>query len=476
MSLTKKAVHGVAWVTVSTIIARVLDFITKIVLARILDPSAFGLIAIGLLTINTMTIFREMGIGASLIYRKEDPDHAAANTALIILPTAACILFAIVYVSAPYIALFFNEPEVTSIIQVLSLTFVISSLGTVPSILLEKELEFKRKVLPETVPRFGYAITALSFAYYGYGVWSLVYGQIVASVLMVTLIWIVSEWKPNFKFDRGVAKELFSYGQHVMSATIIIFILTNIDDAIVGRMLSTEALGFYTMAYLISNLPATQITHLIGRVMFPTYSKLQDEKEDLKNAYIKTLEIVTTFSIPASLGLLVIAPEFTSIVLGEKWTPAIPAIQVLCVFGMLRSIAATFGPIYNATGNPQILKKYSFLQLISLLLLILPFTKYLGIVGTSLAVVLSQLITMSLHVVNVSNIINEQKSIIYRTLMIPFLLSLLMSVILLLTEKIFFVQSMLDLSIIIIYGMGIYLILNIVFNKETFIILKNIMH
>ena len=420
MSLKRKTTHGIAWVALSTIIIRLFNFLTKIVLARLLVPADFGLLAIGLLAINSMGLFRDLGLGATLIYKKDDSEYTAANTAFILLPLVASILFLIAYFAAPNIAVFFDNTAVEPIVQVLALTFVISSFGTVPSMLLEKELEFKKKVLPETVPIIGYACVTIWLAINGYGVWSLVYGQIVSAMLTAGLIWMVSDWRPTFKFDRKIARELFGYGKHIMGASIIIFLVTNIDDAIVGRVLGMEALGFYTLAYTISNLPATQITHLVGRVTFPAYSKLQDDWGALGRAYLKTLKYVLMLSIPAAFGIFVIAPDFVSVVLGDKWMPAVPALQVLCFFGLSRSIAATTGSIFQAIGKPKILFKVGVVQLFLMMLLIQPLITRFGIVGMSLAVVLPLFAITIIELYLVCNILNINLNSVIKTISLQF--------------------------------------------------------
>lgn len=199
MTLAKKAAYGIAWVTLSSTLIRVFNFVTKIILARLLAPADFGLIAIGLLAINSMGLLRELGFGAALIYKKDDSDHTATNTAFVLLPIVASVFFVLAYLSAPYVAMFFDNVAVEPIVRVLALTFIISSFGTVPPMLLEKELEFKKKVLPETVPVAGYACVTIGLALHGYGAWSMVYGQITSAVLRA-----VSDWRPTFKFDwRG---------------------------------------------------------------------------------------------------------------------------------------------------------------------------------------------------------------------------------------------------------------------------------
>ena len=466
MSLAKKAAHGIAWVTLSTILIRIFNFITKIVLARLLDPADFGLLAIGLLAINTMGLFRDLGFGAALIYKKDDSNHTAANTTFLLLPVVATILFALAYLSAPYVAVFFNTATVEPIIRILSLTFIISSFGTVPSMLLEKELEFKKKAIPEVVPVAGYACVAIGLALHGYGVWSLVYGQITSAVLMVVLIWMVSDWRPTFSFDKEVAKGLFGYGKHILGASVVIFLITNIDNAIVGKMLGMEALGLYMIAYTISNLPATQITHLVGRVMFPTYSKLQDDRDTLRRAYLKTLKYVSMLSIPAAFGIFVIAPDFVSVVLGEKWMPAVPALQVLCIFGMIRSIAATFGPIFQATGNPKILRDISLLKLILMLSIILPLTNKYDILGTALATTLPAFLTVSLQLWQVAKIINQKMFTIFRVLLIPFMNTFVMIFSISCFRNFFPIISVFQLCLLILFGALVYGCLTLLLSKE----------
>lgn len=468
MLLAKKTAHAMAWVALITIFTKIIGFVTQIVLARILAPADFGLLAIGLLAINSMGIFRDLGFGATLIYKKDDSDHTAANTAFILLPLVASTLFLIAYFSAPYLALFFDNMAVEPLVQVLALTFVISSFGTVPSMLLEKELEFKKKVMPETVPIIGYASVAISLAVSGYGVWSLVYGQIASAALTAGLIWLISDWRPTFKFDRKIAKVLFDYGKHIMGASIIIFLVTNIDDAIVGRVLGMEALGFYTLAYTISNLPATQITNLVGRVMFPLYAKLQGDQNALRSAYLKTLQYVSMLSIPAAFGIFVIAPNFVSVVIGDKWLPAVPAMRVLCIYGLFRSLNGTLGPMFQATGNPKVLENTALLNLILFCIFLFPLMQKSDIVVVSVAGTLPQIIIFYILTKLISNIVDLD---IWDTLRIVkiFAFSAFVSAIFTLLFGLYFTSlSIISLITSIITFILIYLIMLIILNKNIF--------
>ena len=478
MTLAKKTAHAMLWVTLISIITKIFGFVTQIVLARLLAPADFGLLAIGLLAINSMGLFRDLGFGATLIYKKDDSEHTAANTAFILLPLVASALFLIAYFAAPYIAIFFNNAAVEPIVQVLALTFVISSFGTVPSMLLEKELEFKKKVLPETVPIIGYACVTIWLAMNGYGVWSLVYGQIVSAMLTAGLIWLVSDWRPTFEFDRKIARELFGYGKHIMGASIIIFLITNIDDAIVGRVLGIEALGFYTLAYTISNLPATQITHLVGRVMFPAYSKLQDDRDALGHAYLKTLKYVSMLSIPAAFGIFVIAPDFVSVVLGEKWMPAVPALQVLCFFGLSRSLAATTGSIFQAIGKPEILFKTALLQLVLMMILIPPLITRFDIVGMSLAIVVPIFVITTIQLFVIHTLLKISKNDLFKIIFLPLLSSFVMVFCIKVVDMVLFAHSneysIIKLIILVLTSICMYIGMTYLLNKNVFYDLKNI--
>ena len=170
------------------------------------------------------------------------------------------------------------------------------------------------------------------------------------------------------------------------------FILTQGDDVFVGKLLGVTALGFYQMAYSLSNAPATEITHVISRVTFPVYSKIQDNIPRLRKAYIKVLQLTSFFSFPLAGLIFMLAPDFTRIFLGEKWMPMVPTMRLLTVYGLIRSIGATTGPVFQAIGKPHIMTKIHLVKLTLLLVMIYPLTKYYGITGAALAVVLNAII------------------------------------------------------------------------------------
>jgi O-antigen/teichoic acid export membrane protein len=168
----------------------------------------------------------------------------------------------------------------------------------------------------------------------------------------------------------------------------------------VGKLLGSAALGLYQMAFRISNISATEVTHVISQVTFPVYAKLQDNVPELRNAYLKVLQVTAFLSFPIGVLLLILAPDFTRVFLGDKWMPMVRAIQVLCIFGVIRSLAATCGPLFSGTNNPRFTTITSFIKLIFLAILIYPLTRKWGITGTALATTLPSLLVSQFYLVS----------------------------------------------------------------------------
>lgn len=404
MTLTQKTAKNIGIIFLATIFNRVVRFISKIILARLLLPADFGLVALGSLAIETLNLFRDVGMGSALIYQKKQVKEAA-NTAFILIPIIAVILFITAYFIAPFVAAFFGELAVTEIVRILAIVLIIGSLGSVPATLLEKELNFKKAVIPQIASTIVYAIVAISLALNGFGFWSLVYGALASSFGNLITIWCVSPWRPEFRFNKQAAMELVGYGKHILGVGILVFLATNLDDAIVGKILGMSALGMYTIAYSISNLPATNITHLINRVMFPTYSALQDDKERLKIAYVKTLKYVSLLSIPLAFGIIAIAHDFVYVILTEKWIPTIALIQILCFYGLVRAIGAATGDIFKAIGKPRLLTFFTAIPLIIFIIFVIPVIEYYGLVGICILVTISEAVSVTFAFMKVNRIL-----------------------------------------------------------------------
>jgi O-antigen/teichoic acid export membrane protein len=383
MTLRQRAAAGTFWVGISAAVRTFFQMLTRYILARMLFPADFGLVAMAYIAIDFLQMFREMGFSSALIYRKGDVDKAA-DTTFVTLILIATVLFSVSFVAAPYVASFYRTPELASVARALSINILISAFGQVQLSLLAKNLAFRERLLPDLVPTVAYGVIAVVLALMGLGVWSLVIARIVNSVLTVLLAWVVVPWwRPSLRFDRQVARELFDYGKHIVGSSLLIFWITNLDNTFIARVLGAEPLAFYGFAYSTANLPATHISRIVGQVLFPAYSEIQDDTVTLRRAFLRTLHYVSLLSIPLAAAMIAFAGPFIYTIYGEKWAPAIVPLQLLGIYGLLRSVAVNMGSVFKAGGKPHWLTYIAVGRLVVMGILLYPAARYYGIVGVS---------------------------------------------------------------------------------------------
>lgn len=253
--VTKKATRSLGWNTLSFGGSKLLSLITLSILARLLPPEDFGLVALATLTMDYLSIVSDLGFGAALIQRRENL-RESASIAFTINLLANTALTMLVFFIAPYAAAFFREPELIPVLRWLSLTFMLKAIGSIHKVLLERELNFKKRVIPDLGNSIFKAIISIGLALAGFGVWSLIAGQLAGIVLSSAVAWNMLPWKPRLSWDSKTAKDLFSYGLSIMGIRAFSAWEDNFDYLIIGRLFNTTALGIYTIAY---RLPETLI-------------------------------------------------------------------------------------------------------------------------------------------------------------------------------------------------------------------------
>ncbi|MFC1576931.1 lipopolysaccharide biosynthesis protein [Candidatus Omnitrophota bacterium] len=391
MYLDTKVARGGVWL-LSLRIAHVLfRFIRLIILARFLSPNDFGLFGIAFLALSTLDVFSKTGFKEALIQKKGDtkPYRDIAWTLEVV---RGLLIAFILFAAAEHVALFFNAAYARPILRVIGLSVILRSLTNISVVYFEKELEFNKYFIYQFAGIIADFAVAAVAAFILRNAWALVLGCFAGEMVRCMMSYAIDPYRPRFRFDLHRAKELFKFGRWLLGSGILIFFITRGGDMLVGKLLGVTALGFYQMAYLISNLPATEITHLISQVSFPAYSKLQDHVTGLREAYLKVLKVTVFLSFPIAGLIFTLAPYFIGIFLGEKWMPMIPAVQVLVFAGLARSVQATAGVVFHAVGKPEIDTRFQILHLFVLGALIYPFTRNWGILGASAAVFLSTLV------------------------------------------------------------------------------------
>ena len=472
--LSKKVVKGGLWVFSLRILNRGLGFIRTLVLARLLAPEDFGLLGIAMLSISTLETFSQTGLEAALVQKKENVRYYL-DTAWTVSAIRGFALFSILFLSAPTIATFFHSPQATLVIKVIAISTLLTGCRNIGVIFFQKELEFNKQFSYEFSATLVDLTVAITLAFLLKNVWALVWGGLAAHLTRLFMSYRLHSYRPKVRMNKEEFVELFGFGKWVVGSGMLVFLVTQGDDILVGKILGVTALGFYQMAYLISNLPATEITHVISKVTFPAYSKMQNDISQLKDGYFRVLQLTVFLSIPASGAIFFFAPPFTAVFLGQKWLPMVSALQVLCLFGVIRSIGATMGPVLYGIGRPQVQTKASAIQLVFLAIIIYPLTVSLQILGTSLAVLVSNLLGFILITRETKAILNFRYGEVCAVLAVPLFCYLLVFILLFLPITYMSSQSnIISILIILLLTTIIYFVIMYLWDRKRYQILESI--
>jgi lipopolysaccharide exporter len=387
-NLGLRVVKGGMWVFSLRIIDQILYIIRLTILARLLAEYDFGLMGIAMLTMATLETFTRTGFREALIQKKEHAEDYL-DSAWTILLVRGILLFACVYFLAPAAAVFFKAPEALLIIRVFGLSLLFRSLTNVGVVFFQKELEFNKQFLYEITGILTNFVVMVLLAIWLRNAWALVLGFLARQFVQMVVSYIIHPYRPRLRFEPGQIKELFGFGKWIFGSSVLVFLVTQGDDILVGRILGAAMLGFYQLAFKISNTPTTEISYNIAVITFPAYAKLQDNVAKLRQAYLRFLQVVSVLSFPLAALIVALAPEFVLLFLGAKWMPMVPAMQILALTGLVRALINTTDPLFHGVGKPGIETRWQLVRLMILAALIYPLTSRWGIEGASAAVLLS---------------------------------------------------------------------------------------
>ena len=390
--IARKSVHGIFWNYASFGLGKGLVFVTTAILAHLLTPDDFGIVAFATLAVTYLSILKDLGLGPALIQRRQNVEEAASIVfTLNLLLGAGLTLTAIAL--APPIAAFFREPLIIPVLRWLSLTFVLKSLGSIHIVRLKRELEFRRKLIPDLGRSLFKGVASIGLALAGFGVWSLVIGQLAGVLAGVILSWVVFPWWPRLTINTELTKELLSYGLSVVGVDALTITTDNLDYLLIGRVFGNAALGIYTLAFRLPELLVLNPLWVMAAAIFPAYATVQDQPETLRRGFLATVRFVEILSVPLSLGLMLVADPLVRVAFGEQWLAAIPVVRVLALFVLVRSIGFNAGDVYKAIGRPDILIKLELLNM-GVLVPALWFGSYFGLIGIAIGHLLASLMRM----------------------------------------------------------------------------------
>lgn len=369
-SLKKSALSGMYWTFIQQMSSQAIGFIISIILARILLPEEFGLIALLGVFIAIGNTLVNSGLGLSLIRTKEvdDDDYSTVFYFNLVI---SLLVYCIVYYTAPFIANFYNQPPLTNIARIYSLTFVISSLSVVQNTRLNKAMNFKQLTIISIPSLLISGATGVILALNNFGVWSLVWSAIVKEAAHTIQLWWYSPWTPLLRFKTEKIKQHFTFGYKMTIAGVVDTLFKDIYTIVIGKFFDPMQVGFYNRANTFRQLPIKSLGNILNKVTFPLFSKIQDDDERLKNAYKKVMQMSIFLVAPVLLFMAVLAEPLFRFLLTEKWLPAVPYFQILCIAGILHPINAYNLNILTVKGKSDLYLKLSIIKKILILTVVI---------------------------------------------------------------------------------------------------------
>jgi PST family polysaccharide transporter len=345
-------IKGVSWSAVQRLGSQAVQFGVFLLLARLLDPQAFGLLSLALVYVMLVQIFVEQGFGDAIIQRKE-LDGTYLSTAFWANLLSGILFCGIGWLSAGLVARIFGQPALAPILQWLSLLFPINALTVVPQCLLRRGLEFKSLALRSIVQFTAGGGVAVFMAFRGYGIWSLVGQQLVTALIGLVMLWGATPWRPSFHASKACFKELLWFGSNICGVNLLNLINRQADNLIIGYFLGPVALGYYAIAYQILVNVSNLLVGTINNLALPLLARLQHDREQFVNAIYRMTSLTCAVSAPLFFGISVLAPETVQLCFGSKWDASVPSMQVLFLIGLLYAGFYFHGPILTAIGKPQ---------------------------------------------------------------------------------------------------------------------------
>ncbi len=313
--------NAIFWSLTEKLFRQGLSFIVSVFLARLLNPDDFGVLAMATIFYGWVELFTDFGLGQSIIQKKE-VSKVQTSTIFWINIFMGILLFILFYAAAPWIGRFFNAPLVSPIVQITSVGFIITSFTVVQSSIIVKNLEYKKNFFISAASNIGYGIVGVSMAFWGYGVWSMVWGGIFSSVVSLIFLWAYSDWRPSWVICIKETRDMFRTGFHFMSFGFVNSVFDSLDVLMFSKIYSPQIVGLYNRAIGLRNLPLSTLILPITRPLFPVFSKLQDDLVSVKRNYFHYLHLLEFLSFAIAGLIFLSASEIVVVLYTDKWLVA----------------------------------------------------------------------------------------------------------------------------------------------------------
>lgn len=403
-SLKNKTVKGVAWTSLDQVTALTLGFIFEVILARLLSPSDYGLLAM-IAVFNAVALtFVNSGFGSALV-RKPDMSDNDTTTAFCFNIVVGIVSAAILCLIAPYVAIFYDKPILASLLRAESLILIILSFSVVQFSQLSRRLDFKSKMIVNMTAQIIAGVVSITAAYHGFGVWSLVLKHIVNSLITVIMLWVMSPWRPRGKWDKKSLKYLWGYGSKLLASGVLNTVFGNIYPIVIGKFFSASELGYYGRARGYAGLPSQGLTSVLQQVTFPVLSKIQGETERLADSYRRMLRFSVFVLFPIMIGMAALAHPLVVTLVTDKWAPCVPYLQVICFSSMWYPVHAINLNLLQVKGRSDLFLKLEIIKKAILLIAVFICVPF-GVMGICVGAIFTSLISLVINTYYTGKLIN----------------------------------------------------------------------
>jgi O-antigen/teichoic acid export membrane protein len=397
MSMKRTAVISALWAAGAAWALRGISALVFLVLARLVDPSAFGLVALAAVYVLTTQTISDQGLATALIQRDSIED-AHKDSAFWANLTVGLLLALLTFVLADPISRLYGEPRLAPILRWFAISPVLAALSIVQQALLSRSLRFRELALRQLVGALAGGATGIAMAYAGMGVWALVAQHITNQTVSVIVLWSVTSWRPRFAFSWRHFRELFNFGFNVLAANIVRAIGFQADRLILGYFLGATALGYYSVAQRLLSILTDFVAGSAERIVVPLFARIQGEKERVNRGLMTAQRILTLVTVPAFVGLAATAPVLVPVLLGAKWQPSVLSTQILAAASLGFCLSFFFGQVLTALGRPGLRLGVVVAQALSLCAVCFIAVRF-GLAGVSLAVMLNQVLFYGVELV-----------------------------------------------------------------------------
>lgn len=391
-SLKDKTVKGVMWSSIDRFTSQGISFIFSILIARMLMPSDYGVIAMLGIFMAISNCFIDSGFGTALV-RKIDRTETDFSTVFYFNIVVAIIFYSLLWIASPYIAAFYETPLLERITKVVGLNLIVGALGGIQGAKLTIAIDFKTTAKISVITNIFTGVAGLSLAYLGYGVWALVFQSLSSCILRTILLWFYVRWVPQWTFSKKSFKEMFSFGSKLLASALMDTTYNNIYTIVIGKCFSSTALGTYSRADGLAQFPSSNITGVLQSVTYPVLSSIQNEPERMAEGYKRLLRISAFVIFPLMVGLAAVADPFIRLILTDKWEGSIYYLQILCFALMWYPIHAINLNLLMAKGRSDYFLKLEIIKKIQGVL-ILCVTIPMGLVAMCYGRIVSSLISL----------------------------------------------------------------------------------